>query len=100
MAFALRATAAVRDLLAQLRADPAATELWQALSARITLIRTEPTSPRARGVERQMQPSGILARASVVPIIGTDDTWIVVWHLVSNDDGDAIELVYVGSWDG
>ena len=98
MAFALRASASVRAVLRSLRDDPDRADVWQAVSERIALIRTDPAAPRARGVERQMQPSGVLARATSVAVPDSNEMWIVVWHLAHDDSGDAIELVRVERW--
>jgi hypothetical protein len=89
MPFPLRATEAVKKTLRQLRDGDDTSELWTAIQKRVALIRTEPASPLARGVERQMQPSGILARASMIYVDG--DAWALVWYV----DDDAIHLVHL-----
>ena len=91
----MRATDAVKKLLRSLAADPSREALYAALAERITLIRTDPASRLARGVERQMQPSGTLARASVVYVSEFNETWVVVWTAVVDDEGEAVELRHI-----
>jgi hypothetical protein len=95
MALGLRATEAVKAKLRSLAEDAGRRPVYEALSERITLIRTDPGHRLARGVERQMQPSGVLARASVVHVSDLDETWVLVWTAVVDADGEAAALHHV-----
>ncbi len=100
MALALRATEAVKQLLRSLRADPVQELVYAALEERITVIRTDPGSRLARGVERQMQPSGILARATVVDVRDRDERWVIVWTAVADEEGEAVQLRHIERYQG
>jgi hypothetical protein len=95
VALALRATEAVRALLRSLASDSHGAVVYNALAERITLIRHDPGNRLARGVERQMEPSGVLARASLVFIPDTEQTWVIVWTAVADDEGEAIALHHI-----
>ena len=95
MALTLRATDAVKSLLRALAADEARRAVYDALAERITLIRHDPANRLARGVERQMQPSGIMARASVVFVAEAHESWAVVWTAVADESGEAISLHHI-----
>jgi hypothetical protein len=99
MAFALRATEEVKALLRRL-AGAEERGAYEALAERITLIRHDPTNRLARGTERQMQPSGLLARASVVFVASPHQTWVIVWTVRADDEGDAIVLHHIEQLEG
>jgi len=92
VALALRATQAVKSLLRAFAADKDRRAVYEALAERITLIRHDPADRVARGIERQMQPSGIMARASVVFVAAVHESWAIVWTAVADEQGEAISL--------
>jgi hypothetical protein len=99
MALALQASEAVKTLLRDLAGDKSRRYIYDALSERITLIRHDPGDRLARGVERQMQPGGIIARASVIHIDDSQEKWVLVWTAVAKDDGEAISLHHIEQLD-
>lgn len=84
MALGLSAPSDVVQFLSQLRRDSTKRAIYEALSALILRIRTQPDAPGTKSAAYQLE-DGAMARVVVLPIREAGETWALVWTLDERD---------------